>query len=75
MNKLHLFWILGGVVFGLLAGFGYWFLIGCNTGQCIITSVWYNSSAYGALLGGLLGSVMFGFVEGQSKEPENRDDS
>lgn len=74
MNRLHLFWVLGGVAFGIIAGFSYWFFIGCETGQCPITSLWYNTSAYGGLMGGLLGSMVFSIVEGKDQE-ENTNQS
>lgn len=56
-------WILNnrlvilGVVFGAIAGYVYWQQIGCNSGTCVITSTWHNSTAYGALMGGLLFSL------------------
>jgi hypothetical protein len=43
-----------GVAVGALGGFLYWNFVGCSSGTCAITSVWYNSTAYGALMGGLL---------------------
>jgi uncharacterized protein YcfJ len=52
-NKL----IIGGILIGALAGFLYWKQIGCASGKCLITSKWHNSTAYGALMGGLLFSI------------------
>jgi hypothetical protein len=52
-NKL----LLAGIVLGAAAGFIYWKLVGCNSGTCLITSKWHNSTAYGALMGGLLFSI------------------
>lgn len=52
-NKL---WI-AGIVVGAVAGYLYWQQIGCNSGTCRITSKWHNSTAYGALMGGLLFSM------------------
>jgi hypothetical protein len=52
-NKL----LLAGIVLGAVAGFLYWKLVGCNSGTCLITSKWHNSTAYGALMGGLLFSI------------------
>lgn len=43
-----------GIALGALAGFLYWHFIGCTSGTCPITSKWYNSTAYGALMGVLL---------------------
>ncbi|MEX0680048.1 MAG: DUF6132 family protein [Balneolales bacterium] len=49
--------ILIGVILGSAGGYAYWYFIGCNTGSCPITSIWYHSTAYGALMGGLAGSI------------------
>lgn len=46
-----------GVPLGALAGFLYWKFIGCNSGTCAITSNPYNSTIYGAAMGGLLFSI------------------
>ena len=46
-----------GVPLGAVAGVLYWHFIGCNTGTCAITSDPYNSTAYGALMGGLVFSI------------------
>lgn len=43
-----------GVILGAAGGFLYWNFVGCSSGTCAITSVWYNSTAYGALMGGLI---------------------
>jgi hypothetical protein len=45
---------LVGIVLGAIAGFLYWNYVGCSSGHCLIQSVWYNSTAYGAAMGGLL---------------------
>lgn len=51
-------WLIAGVLLGAVGGFLYWNYIGCLSGHCSITSVWYNSSIYGSLMGGLLGSTI-----------------
>ncbi len=43
-----------GIIVGAAAGFGYWYLIGCTTGTCAITSSPVNSTIYGGLMGVLL---------------------
>jgi membrane associated rhomboid family serine protease len=53
-NKFGLLMIIPGAI----AGFLYWKFVGCNTGTCPITSVWYNSSVYGAIIGYLIGNVI-----------------
>jgi hypothetical protein len=50
-------WIIAGVIIGAIGGYLYWQQIGCNSGTCMITSKWHNSTAYGALMGGLLFSL------------------
>lgn len=45
--------ILGGGLVGL----GYYYLLGCSTGSCVITSSPLTSMAYMALVGWLLSGV------------------
>ena len=52
-NKL----IIAGIIVGAIGGFIYWKQIGCSTGTCMITSKWHNSTAYGAVMGGLFLSI------------------
>jgi hypothetical protein len=44
--KISLFGLLGG-----LAGFAYYFFIGCRTGSCPISGNPYISTVYGLVLG------------------------
>ena len=50
-------WIIAGALLGAIGGFLYWQEIGCNSGTCMITSRWPNSTIYGAVMGGLLFSI------------------
>jgi len=43
-----------GAVLGGAAGFAYWYFVGCNSGQCPITSSPYVSTAWGGVMGLLL---------------------
>ncbi|HAT75928.1 MAG TPA: hypothetical protein DCS17_00910 [Flavobacterium sp.] len=43
-----------GVAIGAIAGYLYYFYIGCASGTCAITSKPFNSTLYGAVMGGLL---------------------
>jgi len=43
-----------GIVIGALAGYAYYFYVGCASGTCAITSKPLNSTLYGALMGGLI---------------------
>jgi hypothetical protein len=56
-------WTVAGMVLGAMGGFFYWKYIGCQSGTCMITSVWHNSTAYGALLGILGAGTMKDLVQ------------
>ena len=47
----------GGALLGAVAGYAYWYYIGCMSGSCAITSSPINSSLYGAVMGGLFLSI------------------
>lgn len=47
-----------GVVLGSFAGWCYWYFVGCASGTCAITSSPVNSSLYGAMMGGILASML-----------------
>ena len=47
-------WKVVGVTVGALAGFAYWYFIGCTSGTCPIQSNWHTSTLYGGLLGYIL---------------------
>lgn len=47
-------WKVAGILLGALAGFAYWYFIGCNSGTCPIQSNWESSTLYGALIGFVL---------------------
>ena len=53
--KKH-FLTLIGIVIGAIGGYLYWKYVGCSSGTCPITSSPSNSTLYGMLMGGLLGS-------------------
>jgi len=44
--------------FGAIIGLLYWKFVGCSTGTCAITSVWYRTMLYGAVMGWLLGDIL-----------------
>jgi len=55
MNQIYKYRLtLLGIMAGALAGYLYYYFVGCASGTCIITSRPLNSTLYGALLGGLL---------------------
>ena len=47
-----------GVVLGSITGWCYWYFVGCASGTCTITSSPLNSSLYGAMMGGILASML-----------------
>ena len=75
MNKwlINNKFIIIGVLLGAIAGFLYWKQIGCTSGTCLITSKWHNSTAYGAIMGGLLFSMFrkSPLEDAKKKEKEN----
>jgi len=46
-----------GALIGIVAGWSYWYFVGCSTGSCAITSSPVNSSLYGAFMGGILAGM------------------
>ncbi|MEZ5046302.1 MAG: DUF6132 family protein [Chitinophagaceae bacterium] len=46
-----------GVLLGAVAGYLYYHYVGCASGTCAITSKPVNSTAYGALMGGLFVNI------------------
>ena len=54
MTKKAIIITATGIIIGAVAGYLYYFYVGCFTGTCAITSKPLNSSLYGALMGGLL---------------------
>lgn len=51
--KLHII----GIIIGAVAGYAYYYYVGCASGTCPITSKPLNSSLYGAMMGGLLADI------------------
>lgn len=54
--KEYKLYIIGAVV-GAIGGYLYWRFIGCNTGECAITSSPINSSIWGAVFFALVFSL------------------
>ena len=42
-----------GLLVGALAGYAYYYFVGCASGTCSITSSPVNSTLYGAMMGGI----------------------
>ena len=49
---------LTGAFLGAIVGFLYWNYVGCESGTCAITSVWYRTTIYGTIMGWLLGGLV-----------------
>lgn len=50
--------IIIGVIAGAIAGYMYYYFVGCASGTCAITSSPVNSTLYFALLGGLVMNIL-----------------
>jgi hypothetical protein len=55
---------------GAILGYSYWYFVGCSSGSCGITSVWWRSTLYGAFMGFLLSDISF---KQTKKEKTNED--
>ncbi len=55
MNLIYRYKLtVAGVIIGAIAGYLYYYYVGCASGTCAITSKPLNSTVYGAMLGGML---------------------
>lgn len=71
MTYIRKYWILITLtVLGAVSGFSYWYFIGCLGDSCAITSVWYNSTFYGLIMGGLLGMIFRDLTKGSSRNAQ-----
>lgn len=55
-------------IIGAIAGYCYWYFVGCASGSCAITSVWYRTAIYGAVMGWLVSDILFKPKVEKSKE-------
>ena len=53
---------------GAFGGFIYWKFIGCTSGTCVIKSVWYWMTLWGAAVGYLTGDFLNEFVKKKGKK-------
>ena len=53
---------IAGLLVGATAGYAYWYFVGCQGGTCPIYAVWYRSTAYGAVMGALLGMIVVDMI-------------
>lgn len=47
-----------GILLGAIAGWCYWYFVGCASGTCPITSSPWRSTLYGALMGFLVSGIL-----------------
>lgn len=59
-----------GLILGAAAGYAYYYFIGCNSGNCPITSNWEVSTMYGAFMG-LVAAFPMKKKEKSEDEPES----
>jgi hypothetical protein len=64
-------WYLIGAFVGALAGYAYYYFVGCANGACAIKSNPYTMTAYGALMGALVFDMIHGFLNKKNKENGN----
>ncbi|HIF61308.1 MAG TPA: hypothetical protein EYQ26_17800 [Rhodospirillales bacterium] len=55
-------YILVSIILGGALGYLYWYNIGCSSGSCAITSVWWRSTLYGMIFGFLLRDVIGAWI-------------
>jgi hypothetical protein len=64
INKIKINFItIIGLGIGIIGGFLYWKFVGCASGTCPLTSSWKIMLAYGAVMGGLLGNMIQGYIK------------
>tara|TARA_R110002096_G_scaffold115365_2_gene249933 strand:- start:155580 stop:155807 length:228 start_codon:yes stop_codon:yes gene_type:complete len=61
-----------GLLLGSLAGYAYYYFIGCSSGTCSITSKPINSSVYGSIMGALLFSSIKDFTQKKNSPPNEQ---
>lgn len=51
------------LLIGAVGGFLYWRFVGCNSGTCVIKSVWYWTTLWGAAVGYLVGDFIGDIIQ------------
>jgi len=61
------------LVLGAIGGFLYWKFVGCTSGTCVIKSVWYWSTLWGAVVGYLVGDMLNDLILKIKSRKEKKD--
>lgn len=64
-----------GIVAGAIAGYAYYYYVGCSSGTCAITSHPWRMTLYGALIGGLFFDMFRKSPKSVDKTDENNNHS
>ena len=67
-------WKIAGILIGGIAGFAYWYYIGCTSGTCPIQANWHTSTLYGGLIGYILPNSP-NKKKGDKKEEETKENA
>jgi hypothetical protein len=70
--KKHTFalWL---VLAGLVAGFLYYYYVGCASGACPLKKLWYYNMAIGGMLGWVIGDTIDNWLMKKKKRDEKSD--
>lgn len=74
IKQKHLIIKIAITIIGAIAGYSYWYYVGCNSGNCPIYSKWHWSTMYGAGLGFLLVGIFVKEPKKDEKKNINIDD-
>jgi len=55
---------------GAVSGFLYWRFVGCTSGTCVIKSVWYWTTLWGAAVGYLVGDFVNDIIQKRKRKKE-----
>lgn len=63
MKKFSKRWAVVGTLLGTMAGFVYWWKVGCLTGHCPIQSHWQTMTIWGGAMGFLSTDLFVQFTK------------
>lgn len=59
-KHLYAFWF---TIVGLIAGYLYYYFIGCLSGTCPLKQLWYYDTAVGGILGLIIGDAIDNWIK------------